>query len=79
MRGQKFGIGIYKDNPMTPHDWFTIGWNDGNIEIIGHGKDDVTLSTKVKESYVKNVVKNPEPYVENPAKLDLDWLKSRLN
>ncbi|MCD8526091.1 MAG: hypothetical protein LRY76_03045 [Alphaproteobacteria bacterium] len=31
----------------------------------------------VLKSYMEDVVNNPDPYIENPAKLDWEWVNSR--
>jgi hypothetical protein len=33
---------------------------------------------KVNVSYLQQVVDNPQEYIDNPAKLDFDWLRDRL-
>jgi hypothetical protein len=74
---KKIGAAIYQRDPDEPHDWFTLTFKDGKF-YAEHGKHAPDISWKVKEEHLRNVVSNPDPYVKSPAKLDLDWLKTRL-
>ncbi len=78
LAGKRFGVAVYKTDPDKPHDYFTLVWRDGGLAIADHGKKDVDLAWRVKEDHLTNVVTKPEPFVDNPARLDLDWLKTRL-
>jgi hypothetical protein len=76
---RRFGVGIYKDDPASPHAYYTIEVNAGRLEIVARGKQpDTSMDWKVKQSYVEHVAADPTPYVEHPMKLDWDWVKSRL-
>lgn len=74
----KSGVAVYSDDPDTPHDYYTLGFSGGQIEILSHGKDEPAITWKVSRSYLKKVTENPEEYKKHPAKLDWDWLLSRL-
>ncbi len=76
--GMRSGIAVYSDDPDTPHDYYTLGFSDSQIEILSHGKDEPTVTWKVSRAYLKKVTENPEEYKKHPAKLDWDWLLSRL-
>ena len=69
------GVGIYKTDPNSPHDYYTIQVKDGRLHYHGHGKHDPDIEWKVKEEYLDDVVSNPETYIEHPFKLDWEWLK----
>ncbi|MGM0576419.1 MAG: hypothetical protein ACQEXJ_11875 [Myxococcota bacterium] len=74
------GVGIYKERGDQPHDWFTIRMlDDGRLDIVEHGKASPDLTWKVREQHLHNVVDDPEPYIDHPAKLDLDWLRTRVS
>ena len=42
------------------------------------GKQEPEAGWKVSRSYLESVVENADEYIEHPAKLDWDWLKSRV-
>ncbi len=76
--GKKFGVAIYDEDPAKPFDYFTVRYRDGSFEIVSHGKDDPDIPWKTSVGYLEKVAANPEEYIEHPAKLDWDWLKSRV-
>ena len=77
--GRKFGVAVYGDDPATPHDYFTVRVQNHMIQLVSHGKDAPDIDWKVSEDYLRDVNENPDSYVENPLKLDLDWLRHRLS
>jgi len=79
LEGRNLGVAVYKHDASQPHDYFTVQWRDGSLQLLEHGKRDPDLSWKVRESYLDEVIDNPEPYIEHPAKLDWQWLKSRVD
>lgn len=74
---KKIGAAVYKTDADSPHDYFTITFQNGKLRAE-HGKKAPDISWKVKEAYLQKVVAKPDQYVDSPGKLDLDWLKSRL-
>lgn len=74
----KVGVAVYESDPSTPFDYYTIRFRDGAFEMVSHGKQEPDLGWKVSRSYLESVAENPDEYVEHPAKLDWDWLKSRV-
>jgi hypothetical protein len=78
MVGRQIGVAVYRDDPDTPHDYFTVRFHKGRIELLARGKESPDIAWKVSQDYLQDVVENEQDYVENPAKLDLDWLKDRL-
>ena len=73
------GVAIYKNDPDTLHDYYTIRYEGNRFELIDHGKQDgIDICWKVSEDYLQKLAENPETYINNPAKMDWDWLKSRL-
>lgn len=77
LKDKKIGAAVYKTDPDSPHDYFTITFQNGKLRAE-HGKQAPDISWKVKEAYLQKVVAKPDQYVDSPGKLDLDWLKSRL-
>lgn len=76
---KKFGVGIVKDDPRHPYDYYTVAYKNGAFQLVGHGKKDADLDWHCKRDYLEEVVANPNKYIESPAKLDWDWLKSFLH
>lgn len=74
---KKIGAAVYKTDPDSPHDWFTLTYRNGKLSAQ-EGKESPDISWKVKEAHLRNVVSNPDPFIANPAKLDLDWLETRF-
>lgn len=76
--GRKFGAAIYKTDPEKPFDYFTVRLADGKVELDARGKREPDIAFRVSQDFLVKVNENPEDYVANPARLDIDWLKSRL-
>ena len=56
----------------------------GQLRRVG-GEDEITVEVRViaasnrdPREYLQSIVDDPQKYVDNPTKLDLDWLKYRL-
>jgi hypothetical protein len=78
LAGRNLGVAVYEDDPGAPFDWFTLRFSEGGFEIVAHGKRHPELAWKVSRDYLRKLADHPDDYIENPAKLDWDWLKSRL-
>jgi hypothetical protein len=75
---RQLGVAIYKDDPDSPYDYFTLRFSNGAFEIVSHGKDHPSIDWKVSQEYLERIAENPKRYVDDPFKLDFDWLTSRL-
>jgi len=67
-------VGIYKGRMDQPHDWFVVRFDDGRFSLEEHGKGEADLTWKLEQAHLEEVVENPQTYVDEPVKLDLDWL-----
>jgi hypothetical protein len=76
--GKKFGAAIYKSDPQSPFDYFTVRLANGKFELDARGKDDPDIDWRVSQEFLVNVNEEPQKYIDNPALLDLDWIKTRL-
>ena len=77
--GLTVGVAVYKDDPSTPHDYYTVRFENARLELLDHGKrDDMDLTWKVSQEYIENLANDPDRYINNPALMDWDWLRSRL-
>lgn len=72
------GVAVYDDDPKHPNHWATIRFHDGTFDIVEQGKGDIDVAWKVQKDHLRNVVQDPKTFVDNPARLDMDWLKTRL-
>jgi len=77
LSGQRLGVAIYADEPSSPFDYFTLRFTEGRFELYSRGKDEPDIAWKVSQDYLKDLVEHPQKYIDNPVKLDLDWLKDR--
>jgi hypothetical protein len=79
MDDRKVAVALTKEPGGAPYDFYTVRFDDGHWKLEGRGKqDDTSVHWSVTRDYLEEIVKDPEPYVAHPEKLDLDWLKSRL-
>ncbi len=76
--GSKFGVEIYSSDPDAPHDYYTIRANKQRLELVSRGKDSPSIDWKVSTDYLRDINENPQKYIDNPLKLDIDWLAHRL-
>jgi hypothetical protein len=76
--GERFGVAIYEDDPEAPFDFYTIAYRNGQLELVEHGKGDTAVNWKTPRSYLRELVDNRKEYIENPAKMDWDWVKARF-
>ena len=74
---KKIGAAVYKDDPDSPHEYFTLTLDNGRLDAR-HGKEAPDTEWKVKQEHLENVIEDPQTYIDNPAKLDLDWLETRM-
>ena len=77
LNGKRVGVAVYKDDSSSPFDYFTITFHDGHLSYLAHGKEAPDIVWKAPRRHLERVVRDPKEYIEHPAKLDWDWLKSR--
>ena len=75
---RKIGAAIYESDPQSPFDYFTVRIADGKVQLDSRGKNEPDIDWRVSQEFLQEVNENPEKYVDNPLKLDLDWLKNRV-
>jgi hypothetical protein len=76
--GMTIGVAVYSKDPSTPHDFYTVRFENGRLDLVSHGKEEHDIGWKVSRDYLQKLAEHPDEYVKNPMKLDWDWLKSRL-
>ena len=71
---KNIGVCIVDDKPQTS---YVLQLCDNKIKGKPHhtGVDmQYDVKWRVSRTYLENVVKNPEEYVKNPAKIDWEWI-----
>ncbi|MEJ2514142.1 MAG: hypothetical protein P8080_06080 [Gammaproteobacteria bacterium] len=76
--GHKAGVAVYDKKPDEPFDYFTLRYLNGKFELLARGKSEHDTEWHVSRDYLESLADHPQEYIDNPAKLDLDWLKSKL-
>jgi hypothetical protein len=75
---RRIGVAVYESDPWAPFDYFTIRFRHRRFELVSHGKRETDLVWRVSPEYLEEVAENAREYIENPVKLDWDWLKGRV-
>lgn len=78
IEGHRTVVSVYKDDPDAPFDAFTLRYRNGRFEKVERGKGEHDSEWKVSREYLESLVNDPDVYIEHPARLDLDWLASRV-
>lgn len=78
--GRNIGVSIYDQASDRPIDACTVTFEEERFQLVAHGKrePEPEITWKVSREYLEKVVENREDYLAHPAKLDWDWLKSRM-
>lgn len=75
---KKIGAAIYDSDPQSPFDYFTVRIADGKVQLDSRGKSDPDIDWRLSQDFLVEVNENRQDYIDNPLKLDLEWLKSRV-
>ncbi len=78
LQDKNISLAVYDDNPKVT---YNLSINDNHIDVVSkkvEGKKS-DGAWHVNMSYMEKVVSNPEEYINNPAKIDWDWLRNRLH
>ncbi len=77
---RRIGIAVYGEDPDRPHHYATLRFSDGRLHLLGEGGEAAGVNYwRVPKAHLEHVVSDPEPYIDNPLRMDLDWLRSRLD
>jgi hypothetical protein len=72
-------VGVYRRNPASPERWFTVVLSGGRFDVLGNDEDPkARYRMKLPERHLEHVVENPGEYVEQPFRLALDRLMTRI-
>lgn len=78
IEGHHSAVAVYDEDPSAPFAYFTIRYLNGRFELVEQGKGEHSTEWRVSRKYLQSLKENPRKYIDNPARLDLDWLKSIL-
>ena len=73
-QGSGWRFTVYDDEPKGS---YQINLNDNFMEAKPCEKKH-SSGWHLNTSYLHKVTQNPQDYIDNPALLDLDWLKNRM-
>jgi hypothetical protein len=72
--GHQTKVLVYEDDPSAPSTAFALEYRDGRLEMMHRWQSDVESEWKVSRDHLNALVTHPEEYVEDPARLGMDWL-----
>lgn len=78
---KQIAVGVEHTRDAGKTTWFTVGYDDGSFDLQSRAMDDEPdsdLKWVAKRDHMVEVVTNPEPYVDNPYRIDLDWLRKHV-
>lgn len=78
LRERSIGVAVWGGVPATPHEYFTIELDDGRFTLVDAGKQRKRIQWRIMERHLEEVVEDPEPYVEAPEQLDLNWIRTEV-
>ena len=76
--GLRLGVAIYEGDEPLPVDHYVIELREGKFQVVSHGPLESPVDWRVSVDYLRRVTVHAWEYVEEPAKLELDWLEQRL-
>lgn len=81
MGDRPINVSIASDDADHAGDDHTVAFDKQKFEYIerGHSASPRAINWKVTRAHIEHVVEQPEKFIENPALLDLDWLKTQFS
>ena len=76
LSNQKIPLTLCYQGQMTAT--YELVFRDDHLELVGKKHDVDDNAVLVNMNYVEEVVAHPEGYINNPAKMDWDWLHRSL-
>lgn len=67
-------VTLYDDEPKGD---YQLKIQDKHIEVMREGDGESESGWRLNASYLRQVVENPDIYINEPSKLDWHWLKNR--
>ncbi|MCA9736514.1 MAG: hypothetical protein KC645_02720 [Gemmatimonadetes bacterium] len=76
MEGRTWAVAVYDGTPDQREGKFGVRYEQNRFGVVDQVPDDDPWNAS--REYLQNLVDEPETYIEHPARMDLDWLTSRL-
>ena len=73
-----FAVAIYEGDRGHIVDRYTVRAHDGRFEVVERGRCEPPFDWQVSVEHLRSIVAEPDRYVDEPDKLDLAWVESRL-
>jgi hypothetical protein len=74
----RLGVAIHEGDESAPIDYYAIEIRDGKFQVVSHGQREPAIDWRVSVAYLRRVTAHPSLHVDQPARLELDWLVRRL-
>jgi hypothetical protein len=79
LEGVDLVVAIFDDEqPSRPVDRVTIRLQQGVFVVVSHGSTSCDIDWHVARSELAQVAKDPRSYLDDPERLNLEWLKNRV-
>lgn len=75
MKDETIPVAIYDDQPKAT---YALRFKDHHIDADAVEQELEEHPWHLNTSYLEEVVSHPDDYINNPAKIDWDWLCNRL-
>lgn len=74
----RLGVEIYEGEPPRIVDRYAIHAHEGRFEMIEHGLGEPEIHWRVSVDDLRRIIATPDRYLEDPSRLPLAWLETRL-
>lgn len=74
-----FGVAVYDGDDDDEGDLFTLRFERGYLLLVDRNHPPPEVEWETRRRDLEEVVQNPEAFIEQPGKLELDWLKERFD
>ena len=68
-------VTVYDGRPKVD---YTLRLKNKRIKVTEESVNPSVVGWRINTSYMKEVVENPDWYIDQPARLDWHWLKNRV-
>ena len=74
--GQECGVAVYKTYADRPFDYFAVRLEDGKLELARRDEPIRDVAWNVSQDYLQQVCERPKTFIDNPARLDVEFGKN---
>lgn len=79
LEGLDLGVAIHENADPAPIDHYTVRMEDGKLAVTSRGERPATVDWRVSVDELRAIVDDRDAYIADPARLDLDWLRRRID